>query len=235
MKELGEALKTIFDKISGFFDILDLSFLVSGATGAAALIFWGYKTGVQIPTEMPDWLRVLAFILGCYICGLVCFAVGRRVRLLFNNLFHRKYRDYKVVPKLIKAHSLSRHETIDKYLAQNENLRLYVRLWAEIRQNEQLAPSLSLLNRYWVLAATFDGMFSALLIWAAVAVAWANGLNGVQPLPGWTGYWVAASLIALAYVCLSEADRYFNNQAEELVATVAAHRGRVTGTNGIFN
>jgi hypothetical protein len=49
--------------------------------------------------------------------------------------------------------------------------RLYVRLWAELGQTPESAPKLSFLNRYWVMAATYDGLAFALIIWAGVLVA----------------------------------------------------------------
>ncbi|NVB36602.1 hypothetical protein G6O69_02075 [Pseudenhygromyxa sp. WMMC2535] len=90
--------------------------------------------------------------------------------------------------------------------ARNESA-LYVRMWAELRQREGLSPSFVLLRRYWVSAATLDGLFIAALTWVLVL--------GVE------GEWLPA-LVTLVGACfaLYEAGRYDRYQREELVATV---------------
>jgi membrane protein DedA with SNARE-associated domain len=80
MKELGEALKVIFEKIAGFFDIFDLSFFVSGALTLSAVLFSLYSAGVALPI-FEGWKEVLGIVLGCYIGGLLSFAAGRWLRM----------------------------------------------------------------------------------------------------------------------------------------------------------
>lgn len=56
-------------------------------------------------------------------------------------------------------------------------LRLYTRLWAEPRQSDRLAPSFSLVRRYWVMAATCDAQAFALVGWIVVLIALSAGVG----------------------------------------------------------
>jgi hypothetical protein len=63
MKELGEALKLIFEKIAGFFDIFDLSFFVSGAVSFAALLLAGPATNACAQLARRRDLFGIGFVL----------------------------------------------------------------------------------------------------------------------------------------------------------------------------
>jgi hypothetical protein len=69
LEDVRRGLGAILERIAGFFDIFDLSFFVSGATTLAALSFWTWKNGVPIPPNVPGWMQVMAFIIGCYVLG----------------------------------------------------------------------------------------------------------------------------------------------------------------------
>lgn len=82
MKELGDALKAIFDKVGGFLDLFDLSFFISGAAAlaAGALFYFQY---LHWPVPVLDgWISVTLIIVATYVSGMVCFAAGRCVRQL---------------------------------------------------------------------------------------------------------------------------------------------------------
>jgi hypothetical protein len=199
MSELGEALKTIFGKISAFFDLFDLSFFVSGAVSLSALIFWLHLAGKQVPFNLQGWLKVLAIILGCYVSGLFCFAVGRWIHWFQRKKHEKKSNDH--FREILEAHGLADERPFSDYLSRAKGIRrLYTRLWAEVRQMDQLSPSLSLLNRYWVMAATYDGSF--------------------------IGIPMAVVLFMVSWRCFMESSRLVSNQREELVATIAVQRAR---------
>ncbi len=232
MEGVGEALKTIFDKIGGFFDIFDLSFLVSGVVSVSALLFGGYLAGKQFSALLEGWWQITALILACYVNGLICFALGRALRMWImpgkrGKEFHNFF------TSLLSMHGLTDKKPFCQYIATDKNSqtpateeeklktwRLYVRLWAEVRQGEKFKSSLAFLNRYWVMAATYDGLAISLLVWLAVSVLSATLLAVTWPL------WVKISLpplfIILVVVCWREANRYFEYQVEELVAVIAA-------------
>ena len=143
MKELADALKSVFDKLGQFLDLFDLSFLISGAVTTGAVAFWCHKSGYSLSFQLEGWLFVFALVLAFYIAGLVNFALGRWPRTgaksnkSFEPLFER----------ILKAHGLNDDPTFKDYLqrtAERGAWRLYVRLWAEVRACPSAAPSLSL-------------------------------------------------------------------------------------------
>jgi hypothetical protein len=100
-------------------------------------------------------------------------------------------------------------------------------MWAEIRQSEDLKPSLNILNRWWVMAATYDGIAMSLIFYILIIMAWLAGV-------GIDGEWgniiknhkvydvIAISiLIVLSMASFREAGRLEKNQREELVASMA--------------
>ena len=105
----------------------------------------------------------------------------------------------------------------------NQETALYVRLWAEVRQRDRFSPSFSLVRRYWVSAATLDGLFVACLTWAALLALVDKPEHTVQEsminfaLHEWLP---SIATIVGALFCLREAGRYDSHQREELVATV---------------
>lgn len=99
--------------------------------------------------------------------------------------------------------------------------RLYTRLWAEVRQSPDLVASYTLLNRYWFMAATYDGLATALIVWLIVIGIWSLGVWGIDPLNRFTGMTLSGTLVLLIITCWREAERYKRYQIEELVATLA--------------
>lgn len=81
MTEAVQSLQALLGRISSFFDIFDLSFVVSGATSLAALCLY-YK--LNAPMGFPEWLASayggILFVLGCYVLGMLSFILGRLVR-----------------------------------------------------------------------------------------------------------------------------------------------------------
>lgn len=227
MKELGEALKVIFTKLGDFFDIFDLSFFISGTVLFMAVLYLGLQLGL---VAFADWSKAgllfgLVVLMAIYVSGLVSFSMGRWLRGMFYAVRRKqKAEDYykeKFLP-IIYAHGLDQNLRFAEYFQRNEEhrapWRLYTRLWAELRHCDKAAPSRALLMRYWVMAATCDGLGAAFFIWAGVLVWRASaGANGITML--WLG---AIILSAMAVLVLREANRYQEYQWEELVASLAA-------------
>ena len=228
MKELGEALKAIFDKIGDFFDILDLSFFISGAAGFGAFTFWGYLYGMEWPKALTGGVGILAVLITCYLFGLFCFALGRLIGKVSR--FNMKGENFgKRFCEILTAHGLIEQEPFKGYMARKESngaWRLYVRLWAEIRQTPALSASMSLIRRYWVMAATYDGLSAAILMWIVVLIAWQFGSSSTPPPGRWIFILNVSLSIIMVVICLREAGRYVEYQMEELVATISSERSR---------
>lgn len=171
-------------------------------------------------------------IVASYVAGLACFSLGRSLGRHVHRIFSAAGANANVFA-LMADHALVHQEQgkweatsaggqidwLARYLqAANDAAShrakagvegaLYVRMWAELRLHKHLANSFGLLRRYWVSAATLDGLFIAGLAWAAVL---------------WTQGYTWGAMASAAGGCLSsfEARRYDQNQRRELVATMA--------------
>jgi len=229
MKDLAEALRGLLSRIGEFFDIFDLSFVVSGAVALSALVSWWKGAGRLLPLPSGGWLRVFAIVLACYVAGLFCFAIGRWMRFRpregnKNDKFMQR------IHQLTCSHGLCEIPEVNRYFALDDDYkawRLYLRLWAELRENLPSSPSLVHLNRAWVLAATFDGVSVAALLWVLVFVAWMFGIGLEPKLQPGEGLPFAIGLAIGAFALRREARRTQNNQADELFATISAARGKL--------
>ncbi len=225
MKELGDALRILLAKISDFFDILDLSFLISGAAFVGALYFGGKISGNIFLLNFLTRASILTLIVLCYISGLICFALGRWFRKIFSFKHQEKFKNHFL--EVLSAHQLDKELPFKPYLktrGHGDAWRLYVRLWAEARQNPTLAPSFSLIRRYWVMAATYDGLAFAVLSWMII-ISIAKFVLAISL--GMTVYLTIMILSILAlYACMREARRNQEHQVEELVASITVSRNK---------
>jgi len=238
MKELGEALKLIFGKIADFFDIFDLSFFVSGIASASSVALYLHLAGSPVTTIGSSTLGIVIGALACYVLGLVSFASGRWLRMsLIPFLVRKKRKDLydsfdAQFRSILSAHGLKDEKPFSEYLDSARETdrgiwRLYVRLWAEIRHSDSVTPSLQLLKRYWVMAATYDGIAISMALWALLLLAGSFGW-GITSFLHWEfGVPLAILLLLFGTACLREAGRFLRYQVEELVASIAAVRNRI--------
>jgi accessory gene regulator protein AgrB len=230
MKDLfGELLKSFLDNVGYLFGIDFLSFFVSGATclGAFAFAWWQFHLDT-FPKQLTDGLSIAAIAIACYVLGMVCFASGRwiRTKLFRNNSNNLLYH-------ILEGYAQVGEEPFPEYCKKAANMglkernhlmqRLYSLMWTEIRQSQQLMASYTLLNRYWFMGATYDGLGMASIVWFLVVFSW--GLKiGIQHHP-LLGIFIIV-LVLLPFICWREADRYKQYQVEELVATLTYQRNR---------
>jgi hypothetical protein len=86
--------------------------------------------------------------------------------------------------KILKAHGLNEDAEIKQYLDRVDSRgiwRLYVKFWADLRNDVKYANSLAFLKRYWVMAATYDGLSISLFIAILLLIEAKIGLIGNQP------------------------------------------------------
>lgn len=237
MREIGEALRILFGKLSEFLDVFDLSFLISGGTAFMAVLYLAWSLGVDvstIPKEPTVFFVGMFVILAVYVCGLICFALGRSVRRGLQSAkapwygFGKRgeFADRRLEP-VVFAHALDKEERLAHYFDGEGNASpyLYVRMWAELRHDPLREPSMSLLNHYWKLAATYDGLAAALLLWIGIFLTTAVApptlvVHSIVPLPVSLGLALVATIAFFG--CCGEARRYDQYQLEELAASIAA-------------
>jgi hypothetical protein len=216
--ELAKGVSSVFDRLSEFFHIFDLSYIVSGVAMFGALSFLYLRNYAPQPIPFAPWVGVAALIVACYICGLLSFALGR----LINTEVFRKRVMKRTVRSVIAGHGLTA-PVMAKYAETKEGDRsLYTRLWAEVSNNHSEKAVFRHLLRYWVMAATYDGVGAALLIWAAVLLACGCPWIITRPL-AWpvalTGFFAFFAASALAF---HRGAGYLEYQLEDLIATLAA-------------
>lgn len=240
MDKLEDIVKTLFDNFGYFFGIDLLSFSIAGATCLGALVFaWVQLVGEKIYDGLMQGWGIVLILVTCYVLGMICFAAGRWIRVTLFERGQRWLRKITHYPKsssrsnkfflaVLRDHSLSQHELFQQYLLKDGSAdcdphgRLYTRLWTEVRQSQQLSASYTLLNRYWFMTGTYDGLATALMVWVAIVVVWMLGVgNPTHKLALFPGIILCGILMLLAITCWREADRYRQYQIEELVSTIA--------------
>ncbi|MEM7153089.1 MAG: hypothetical protein AAF799_09610 [Myxococcota bacterium] len=210
------------------------------------------ETPVPIVERFVLDANLLLLVVGVYVAGLICFAVGRRIRAIPERfektwLLKRAYREPRAqrlentLNTSIESHGLQDVSVLDPYLREsgdedknneagaprkigspNHASALYGRLWVLLRESKS-KESYALVRRYWVLAATYDGVATALLFWCAVLGLWILGVGTGRPpfgvilaLAG-----VILVLFVVSILCYSEAQKFNDTQAYELMHTLA--------------
>jgi hypothetical protein len=140
-----------------------------------------------------------------------CFALGNKRRLLGEADVD--------LSKSIRELGLG--ERYKRVLDKDSSI-LYARLWAEMRQRKDLAPSFNLVMRYWILAAMCDGLAVAWFVWAIVWTAWAHAPDDrcVAGPSYWAKIAVVVVFVIVGAFCWAEAGRYGRYQKYEIVATL---------------
>lgn len=231
MEEVALSLRALLSRLGGFFDLLDLSFFVAGSITLGALGFSYRLLDGKSLMGVPESLLIPGGLVLSYMIGLFCFSVGRTLRRVVMYLLTRRSHAQRFAAELGELVAMHQLKVVPNpelkpppipahYFDARHAGALYTLFWTRVRQSGHLAPSLSLLNRYWVLAATCDGLAIAAMVWAAVFFAWWRGVGMPQPGGGWT---LGLGISALCFVpmCLRESQRYTRVQMDELVATVA--------------
>lgn len=228
MSTIAHATGKFADRIVELLDIFDLSFFVSGAAALGAVLTTCEVYGVTVPgfsrlfnasPELPVEI-VLVGIVASYALGLGCFALGRVVRPRLH-----PQTNAALMRLASEHHPLAKVLDLEDYLegdaGNDARLQsLYNRLWVHVRTLPELATTFSLVKRYWILAATFDGMGIALIGWLVpvlvpLFVAAPGASVGAIP-----ALLLSAALVGSAYFCWRQSAEYRKYQVDELVATM---------------
>jgi hypothetical protein len=218
-EEAAQGFRNISERIGEFFHLFDLSFFVSGFVLLGALTFLQIRLDIWITFPFQQWLKVVAVIIAIYVSGLVAFAAGR----LINGRFWRRSLLERRLSESIRLHDLE-SGAIKAYLGDGSRphlWRLYIRMWAEVAHRQPESIAYRHLTRYWVMAATYDGVGFALLIWAAILFS-SQFPFFTLPLSPWlanisSGLFIGASLLAF-----NRGAAYYEYQIEDVIAELAS-------------
>lgn len=84
----SRTVSKIAEKVVEILDIFDLSFFISGAVATAALLVY-FKPEVEALVAKHTGISVFGLVVASYVLGLVCFAVGRPLRLRVQGWWER--------------------------------------------------------------------------------------------------------------------------------------------------
>lgn len=226
---MSDQTSALLDRLTSVLDVFDLSFLISGGSGVAAILCSmhaaGYLDGMD---SQPVWLLAIGLLLVTYVLGLLCFTVGRSLRMSGWIVYRPESMESHLLGELQNFGVTLEGVALELVVPDIAKTRrdgsepLYNLCWARIRHSESSAASLRLLTRYWVLAATCDGIAASLLIWYASLFYLVMNAPNVSPVLqiglGIIGLLATRKLIALLF---RESIRCKINQIREIASTMA--------------
>ena len=208
MGGIAETTGKFAERIAALLEVFDLSFFVAGAAALGGIVAWVRLEGIALPSITGE--LIFAAVVGSYVLGLACFAVGRFVRV---RLFRVHVNAAEHLAQLSEAHGLDEMEHYTRYSTFRREL--YGRLWVLVRTEQPLRETFEIAKRYWILGAAYDGLSMAMLAWLLPVFHPASGLA-----PPYIAGFTIAIAVAVA-VAWTQARQYKRYQVEELAATAA--------------
>lgn len=222
MDELVKQTQPILQKLGDFFDLFDLSFIVSGmATSLSLLFVYHNLTDEEVFKAIGEWNGFLIFLslIVVYLIGLLSWVLGKGIR---NIIRKTRYSDLK---NHFENNNAGNDPLYLQYANQNNQevamYNLYCMLWGKIRENDKVITSFALLKRYWVQTANFEGLLFSVVAWAiAFGISFFN-----EPIFDKRYYILIGSGLIVTFIAVfKEAVNYKKYQMTELVVTYLAEK-----------
>jgi hypothetical protein len=221
--ETTDGLRVILGRLGEFFHILDLSFFIAGTASFGALFFLIQQLGIKITFPFAPWVAGFTLVITCYICGLLSFSLGRWIN---GGLFRRNVLK-EFLESSIKMHQLYNlnDPVIQSYLVDKDKglWRLYIRFWQDLANKQSRSIIYYHLSRYWVMAATFDGLAISLILWTV-----AIGISTFHTIPTLLhllsipqGIIAIVVFLTLALLSFRQGGKFLEFQVEDLIAALA--------------
>lgn len=212
-RDIANAVVAAFSGLGDFFSLFDMSFFVSGAACLGAIVFVVFGGKAPNVEHANNVVGFVALVTVCYLLGLIMFTVGRGMRSMvlaaMGRLWSKRASGAKFNARA-RAYGLAPSK-LWRMDADIEPAEFYSLGWGLIRQMPECQQSLRFINKFWAMAATFDGAGASALVWAvAFVLRWDLG-----------AYLIAAVFVLLAMFCFTRADMYEDHQERELAATLA--------------
>ena len=235
-----EVIKTLLEKIANFFDLFDISYLVSG-TAILGIVYFlpNHKT---ISYSLPEGLSSLWWFISCYSLGVVSTSLGRRLNQklsVFRKKDHlSKYLHFEktlinskldtntsIITQLTLVNTTNK-SSLFKYT--EESLKnVYRLMWASLRERKDVPESLSLMRRYWLNSSTMDGLSVAAIVLFIVSlynifsflIFPDNFIQILFVLFHHLSFYFSILAMIMYSTFSAEANRYRRYQVEELVGT----------------
>ncbi len=213
MGSLAEAAGKFAEKLADVLDVFDLSFFVAGSAALGAFLVWLSQNGVDIPEGLSAD-RALVAVISAYILGLATYALGRAVRRkgLERIPMLEGHDNARRMSELYEEHQLQLVSDFARYRERPN--ALYSRLWVLVRTDDSLRETYSLVRRYWILGAAYDGIGFSALLWL-LPVWQLDGPSAVVKAL------LSIGLLASSLLSWRQASMYHRYQVDELAATAA--------------
>lgn len=224
-----DTFKSMIDKISEGLNFFDFSFFVSGFVTYVTLLYFFDEMFCKT-IEYTTVTGALASIVLSYVCGIISFSIGKKIRSVvlwlfscdklgawrdksFDELFQEGV-DWALANKRRTTPNASVTD-LPGQLAMSENKAIsYSAMWIEIRKLDEKDVYYRPLYRQWVMQAICEGLvFSFLLILVLSIVLWLKTYEWNDGV-----YLLGIILSLLAFMgCCHEARRYAENQIKEVI------------------
>ena len=230
-----EFIKILLEKISNFLDLFDISYLVSGVATLGILSFLPNTN--HIVNKLPDGFDTVWWFIACYIIGVACSALGRRINqriASFNRRDHLgKYEHFENVLKVTKldttpwfqSYLITATQPSKTTYEENSLKNVYRLMWTSLRERKDIPESIALLRRYWVNSSTMDGLTVSTALGTLVGIYYLiykwNGVLSVLTGP----FWFILFCVLITRLFCQEANRNRRYQIEELVNTYILIKG----------
>ena len=228
MPDLTEIFKLIFERIADFFEILDLSILLSGIAVVCGIYYWFFQNDILFSLTIFKDSPIILHIVICYLIGLICFSCGRKTRRLISKVdsfkFYSTINNVSELTGLINNHALQNHNSLSSYVpvTRDNVYSLLAYLWSEVRQDKRYGYSLSFLKKYWSMSIAFDSLFFSTIFIDLIYIDFCFGLVGKVYVTNmlWILYIIISFIVKLSLI--KSACTYDRYQNEELIASFAA-------------
>lgn len=175
----------IIDTISEALSFFDFSFIVSGSVtyGAICYYLWRLKW-LSIPDE--TWFAVVTSVILVYVCGLISFIYGKKIRIWFlkiimSNGWKNKFQAFWGNNKNVEMFKQSYDNAVNAMVDEEERKKLlkgikgtlseeqaqfeYTIMWGELRDCKKCERTVAFINRFWVMQAVCEGLlFSSVIV-----------------------------------------------------------------------
>jgi len=193
VERLTASIAATMEKLLSFFDVFDLSFLITGAGAVFAALFLFDGMGWPLPVDLSPPARFAGAALASYVIGMICMGLGRGARRrlvgpwmervpVLSRVLQTTFPSEpmgKAIRRAMLSHGLDKTPQFKPYFEHSMDgedggsgssqrfSHLYSRLWAQVRQERNLTESLKHLDGHWRRAAIYDGMIAVVFMWFA--------------------------------------------------------------------
>lgn len=159
-------LNKIFNTLGEALGVFDFSFFISGFTTFGFLMVEAHHFKPDIFHKMTGWETAVAVILVIYICGLMSWAIGKRIRWALLCIWHFSFHGIREDLKMVMQETqegLGITKTTENFDT------AYSKMWVELGEKEEGKARISFINQMWVKCAMFEGLITSWLVGFIVA------------------------------------------------------------------